>query len=424
MAFNIIYLIASLVGILARYIFIRSFYDVKNKISKVEVLLYASYYIFGNALYLILEVPAIIITANIVLLIVICLSYERKIRKALVVTALIYVVNAALEVGVFLLTNSDIVELNPMDKVHYTSIFGVILINVLSYLIARLYSSIARPKKTGKVLRTYWFALSFIPFASFYLLMTLLQSTHLDDTQLLVSSVIIILVNVLQLELYNRLVSYYELKVKESTLKQINADYSNQLGMMKAYTKNISKIQHDFNRHLGTIRSLTNKNQHESVSDYINDLIEEVGSYNHGFNTGNIVVDSILNYELQSLPKDEVDLTLDISDIPIELEIKDYELTVILSNIIRNAVEAIENVDKKSIHIQIDYDRGILFVRVVNSFDGIVVGNSKSLRTRKKQGEIHGLGLGNVKEIVERYDGDIRPVFDESVFEVEMIIYC
>ena len=100
-----------------------------------------------------------------------------------------------------------------------------------------------------------------------------------------------------------------------------------------------------------------------------------------------------------------------------------------MGNLLENAIEAAERTENKYLNVSITLQKGILRIRIDNSFvtestsykeerDG-----SRILQTTKKRKELHGIGLKNVKKIVESYNGNMEIHMENDIFSVNIILY-
>ena len=64
-----------------------------------------------------------------------------------------------------------------------------------------------------------------------------------------------------------------------------------------------------------------------------------------------------------------------------------------------------EQIKDRFLEIRIQYDRGILGIQVKNTFDGKVNKQGERLLTRKKQQALHGIGMQNISDVVDKYGG-------------------
>ena len=85
--------------------------------------------------------------------------------------------------------------------------------------------------------------------------------------------------------------------------------------------------------------------------------------------------------------------------------------------------------DKKYLNVYIALNRGVLKIQIDNSFwTGNITEKergkgSRIFLTTKKRKEQHGIGLKNVKKIVETYNGNMNIQTEGDIFSVKLILY-
>lgn len=106
-----------------------------------------------------------------------------------------------------------------------------------------------------------------------------------------------------------------------------------------------------------------------------------------------------------------------------------FDINVLLGNLLENAIEAAQQTEKKYLSINIMLKRGVFKLVIENSFNVSSIiheeqqGKSKVLLTTKPFKEQHGIGLKNVKKIVEKYNGAMNVSTQEDIFCVNLILY-
>ena len=100
-----------------------------------------------------------------------------------------------------------------------------------------------------------------------------------------------------------------------------------------------------------------------------------------------------------------------------------FELAVILGNIIDNAIEAARQTEVKWLSLQITADKGILFIRVSNSYCGCIKTSGNKLLTSKEDKETPGLGLDSVKDILKKHNADMKITCDKNISTVDILLY-
>ena len=138
--------------------------------------------------------------------------------------------------------------------------------------------------------------------------------------------------------------------------------------------------------------------------------------------TGNDVVDSLLNYKIQKA-NEVLNVVETKISIPEQLRLRSFDLNVLLGNLLDNAIDASMQTEDKKLKITIKLDKGILFLNICNSCQKIAGGKSDFLETTKEDKVNHGIGLKNVRRIVEKYHGDIAFLYENDSMETDVMLY-
>lgn len=85
-----------------------------------------------------------------------------------------------------------------------------------------------------------------------------------------------------------------------------------------------------------------------------------------------------------------------------KLNISNYDLCVILGNLIDNAIEAVEGEISPVIYVQMNYIKNLFLIKVINTYSK----NAISYETTKEDSDFHGIGLKSIKRIVDKYNGN------------------
>jgi len=201
--------------------------------------------------------------------------------------------------------------------------------------------------------------------------------------------------------------------------------YFTQSQLIQESADAIKSIKHDIKMHLFALKDYVAEN--EAAMDYLNRLVEDIGDSKIYSKTGNIAVDSVINFKLKTA--DELDIKLYVkAAIPQTLSVETVDVVAILGNLLDNALDAVAKVEEKRIDVNISYNKNTLIIEVCNTFDGIVKysdvtdGVGKAIITRKS-GDYHGYGLRNISRSVERYNGHIEINHDENIFSVGIMLY-
>lgn len=88
-----------------------------------------------------------------------------------------------------------------------------------------------------------------------------------------------------------------------------------------------------------------------------------------------------------------------------------------------NAITASENTQEKMLHLKLITKKGLLYIEIENSYNGIINEEKGRFYTTKNNKAIHGFGLKNVKRIVEKHNGTLDITYSEERFRINIMLY-
>ena len=150
------------------------------------------------------------------------------------------------------------------------------------------------------------------------------------------------------------------------------------------------------------------------------------------FRTGNTVADTLLNMKYHEAVRLVPDLEMDADKLvfPSVLKIHSYDIGIILGNAVDNAIEACRKLKEKEpgadafIRFASLQKGNLLILKVENSFDGKLTQKPQAEFpiTDKPDKENHGMGLRNIKNTVEKYQGTMDFKVRNRVFILSMMM--
>ena len=129
--------------------------------------------------------------------------------------------------------------------------------------------------------------------------------------------------------------------------------------------------------------------------------------------TGNIIIDAIVSAKAALASVYGITFTYNIS-LKDDIIIDNTDLCSILSNLFDNAIEACYKLDEnRYINLKMVTFRNQFSIEITNSTDGKYKIEKGIFKTTKR-GDLHGIGIGHIKSVVENYGGiyDITPESD------------
>ena len=187
----------------------------------------------------------------------------------------------------------------------------------------------------------------------------------------------------------------------------------------------VQKFHHDIKKHLQNIYFLCNNNKYEAASEYISKLIDSPIVKTNIVLTKNYVIDSILQQNKATMEADGIEVK--ISTMLAENQpFDDIELSILLGNLLSNAQEACNRIQnnsvKKEVDIKIHQRKQFLYIEISNSFNGKLFKRDGTFLSSKRQNGSSGIGLQNVENIVDKYDGIMKLSNDKNIFTVKILL--
>jgi sensor histidine kinase YesM len=251
----------------------------------------------------------------------------------------------------------------------------------------------------------------------------LFNAQGLTVIQVLIGLVLIFLINVVTFHLFDVIVVASSEKMQNMLVLEQNKYYDKQLEMIKTSLQATSTIRHDLKNHMYSIRSLVESGDMKETLNYISGITEDISARKDRSATGNTVIDSIINFKLQEAEQLGIKTNLDLK-IPEKLEIPSFDMTVVLGNLLDNAVKAVNKVKEDPfINLKIKYDKGRLMIQADNPYIGEIIEEDGKILTSKKDKENHGIGLESIKKVIQKYDGIINIDYSGHIFSVALMMY-
>lgn len=180
--------------------------------------------------------------------------------------------------------------------------------------------------------------------------------------------------------------------------------------------------KHDYHNHVQAIEAYISLGQIEELGKYLDEMHAGLKEMEVLLHTGNVKADAILNSKIALMKS--YDILVDVTAVvPKDIPIKGTELSVLIGNLLDNAMEACLRIDDKSkrfVRIYIDILKDQLYISVTNSMDGKAKRIGNTFMSMKNAG--HGFGLGSVDKIVKKYGGYINRQTEEDVFATEIML--
>ena len=344
--------------------------------------------------------------------------YTKSVRTNLFITGTIYLVNCGCDVA------ATSLFVNYRDGGAYNQIYAVISF-FLIFMCELVIEKIITIHKDAEDAQNI--SLVLMPICSIIVITLLVYTDTCTDIGLTIVSIGLLIANFLMLYLYNLLLHSISQQYEIEMLKTQLQAYANQLNVVLRGEEKIKALRHDIKHHLSELMLLANKHDVAEIQKYIDEMNSFLKNPNEIVASGNLEIDSVLNFMLQKAEKELK--TVDIKVMLPEKVRHSFDINVMLGNLLENAIKAAGKTENKYLSVHIKLKRGILKVKIENSFESSYIlrkeQNRKDtiLKTTKPFTKQHGIGLKNVKKIVEKYNGTMAVTAQKGIFCVNLLLY-
>ncbi|MBY2228902.1 ATP-binding protein [Clostridioides difficile] len=222
--------------------------------------------------------------------------------------------------------------------------------------------------------------------------------------------------------LFKEIIKENRLKSQAELIKnKLDMQYAHYLSIQESHMR-VKKLYHDINNHIYCIDNL--RNNSKEIDEYVNNLKDEIKTFKYIYNTGNMILDIIINEKSEICLKKGIKFTCSINFSKVNF-VKPIDVSSIFSNILDNAIEACdkivdENINKY-IRIKGTITKSFFVLKCENSKLNQLTFNKNILLTNKMDKFVHGIGIQSIKSSLQKYNGEL--LFENSIDKFILNIY-
>ena len=197
--------------------------------------------------------------------------------------------------------------------------------------------------------------------------------------------------------------------------------------MMAEQYRQSERLRHDMKNHIIALLGLLENKEWEKIENYLKNMEGSAALGTREEITGNRIVDVLLYQKRNIAEEKNIIWECDVH-IPGICHINEFDLCVLFGNILDNAVEACERLQRGRsesgsqpfINIQGRMVKKCFLLEVKNSAD--MSDKNKVKSAGKENPEEHGIGLLNISDVVHRYNGVMNIDVQNGVFLISVLI--
>ena len=200
-------------------------------------------------------------------------------------------------------------------------------------------------------------------------------------------------------------------------------DYIEQYKQKQTETR---AFRHDIVNNLTLLDMMMKDGKNDEAQEHLEELLESVAALSPEFVTGDEMLDCIVAMKADKMKQLSIAFTAD-GVIDGGLDMRPMDICGIFANALDNAIEAAVQVkDNPKISFEIKRTERFFVVRISNSTVGKVDVEklliNAGFTSKKKDTELHGFGLRNIKDTAAKYDGIVKAESREGEFTLSVMI--
>lgn len=310
------------------------------------------------------------------------------------------------------------------------NIYRFIMIITVQTIITYLYQLILKimEKRSMTLKYTEWILIfsvlgvSIVVFVLIHLVQMHNELSAKDTLYLLAAKAGMIIINLVSFFMVNKLSKANITESENRTLKQQNEYQKLYADDFKKQYEEIHCIRHDVKQHYNVLMTLIKKEQVSEAQKYLSAVIADNDLIDISVDTGNDIINAVLNSKLSFARKNRINVTCNISKDFFGID--DIDWCSLLGNLLDNAIEACCKCQSDTyIDVQIKTDNDKVDIAIKNTLSAIENDMENNLISLKENSSEHGFGTKIIKNIIKKYHGQYDFYIEDNMFYNTMTLY-
>lgn len=417
-SYYVIIVICNLMKVFALYRIFNYIFN-KDKYSvAIETVTFIIFAIANSAVYFLVNIPLLTMSLNLVGYLLLTLNYRGHFKQKLFAAVFFLIGMMLLEcLVVFISANLSI---NVFERSTYSVLGDYIFSALLAYLAAEII--IHRQNIKNRVNLPILYLLGFLvtPIASFVIITYITTLSDATMKGLAICCIAFLIINIAVFYLYDKIIAYVAQQKEHEAVILQNRNYHYMLENMKSSVDSTRQLKHDLKNHAVAMESLVNDEKYDELKDYLKNIFRDVAGTE--IDTGNTTIDSILNFKMEECKNKGIEFSPTVA-VPTGLKVPYDILTMVMGNLLDNAIEATENVtEDRKIRFRLFYKVGYLYLDLENPYRGELQMKKGEYLSTKPASEYHGYGLKNIQKALDRNGGHMTIETKDQRFIVHIIM--
>lgn len=408
------YTIADIFMELIRVLIISEYFTIFNNVknNKVRNCICIISYIMTLVCYIFFNNMAVNLVISLMAIFLIGCTYSGSLKKTILLSVMCYAIQCASDViAVFLFT-----KLSDNGNYELVSMYlSVLLFYIIVIVLKNVYKKQVQEEFSGQ-----WSYLLISAICSICILYMIANDTGMGRITIVVTGMVVLAVNIMLYRFYESMSDRFIYEQDNILLRKQMDIYEQQISANVENAEKIRAIRHDMKHHIREIKELAEKGMTKEINEYIDMLAGDINEAQSYIDTGNAALDGIVNYYMSVAATENIIFDTNIS-VPQNMQIKTYDLNIIMGNLLDNAFENTMMAKNKQVLLKMKYFNSILYISSINTYTGAIKKSGEKFISLKDNS--HGYGVDNIKRIVNKYNGNIEIDYKNNIFNISIMLY-
>ena len=210
------------------------------------------------------------------------------------------------------------------------------------------------------------------------------------------------------------------LRAERQIMAQIARDRESQYEYSRENIEMINRKAHNLKHQIQALEQISDEERRQQLRQ----ARKAIDFYDAVVKTGNEALDTLLTEKSVYCSNRSIRLSCMVNTGHLQ-RIGLVDLYTLLGNAIDNAIESVERLDdpeKKVISLTIRDQGQMLYIQIENYYEGSIRMEGGLPQTSKWDKENHGYGVRSIRQIVERYGGQLMIQTAGQIFSLEILI--
>ena len=243
------------------------------------------------------------------------------------------------------------------------------------------------------------------------------------EVYMFVFVIILLILLIFCMGVFGIYMKYQENEKEKQILLARERVMSDNYALLKKEQEESRRHIHEFRHELEYLYQCLRRQEYEEGEAHLEKKSREIGEQQkEQLWTGSGCIDFLVNKTRVQAGEKGIRFESEVN--VLEIPVEEYDLFMILSNLLENAVEAAQQCEEgeRYIRLQIFTVNRMFFLLEENSYEKEPEAKDGRFVTSKGDRSAHGWGLENVKETVKRYGGECEIRYGNQVFSLQIIL--